>query len=77
MSKYVPVKGYSGLVRDTETNALINVNSSEIEQARERKRLKLQKKEEEQTLKIRVESIENDLTEIKSLLKALLENSYK
>jgi len=77
MSKYVPVKGYSGLVRDTETNALINVNSSEIEQARERKRLKLQKKEEEQTLKIRVKSIENDLTEIKSLLKALLENSYK
>lgn len=77
MSKYVPVKGYSGLVRDTQTNALINVNSVEIEQARERKRLKLQKKEEEQTLKTRVETIENDLTEIKSLLKALLENSYK
>ncbi len=43
MSKYVPVKGHSGLVRDTETNALINVNAPEIEQARERKRLKITK----------------------------------
>lgn len=33
MSKYVPVKGYSGLVRDTQSNALINVDTAEIEQA--------------------------------------------
>jgi len=72
MSKYVPVKGHSGLVRDTETNALINVNASEIEQARERKRLKIQKREEEETLKRKVEIIENDVSEIKRLLKNLI-----
>jgi len=72
MSKYVPVKGHSGLVRDTETNALINVNASEIEQARERKRLKIQKREEEETLKRKVEMIENDVSDIKRLLENLI-----
>lgn len=72
MSKYVPVKGHSGLVRDTETNALINVNASEIEQARERKRPKIQKREEEETLKRKVEMIENDVSDIKRLLENLI-----
>lgn len=72
MSKYVPVKGHSGLVRDTESNALINLNAAEIEQARERKRLKLQKREEEKSLKDKVEAIESEITEIKSMLKILI-----
>lgn len=72
MSKYVPVKGHSGLVRDTESNALINLNAAEIEQARERKRLKLQKREEEKSLKDKVEAMESELTEIKSMLKILI-----
>ena len=72
MSKYVPVKGYSGLVRDLESNALINLNAAEIEQARERKRLKLQKKEEEKSLKDKVNAMESELTEIKSMLKILI-----
>jgi short-subunit dehydrogenase len=72
MSKYVPVKGHSGLVRDTESNALINTSATEIEQARERKRLKLQKKQEEENLKRKVEMIENDVAEIKCLLKNLI-----
>ena len=72
MSKYVPVKGHSGLVRDTESNALINTSATEIEQARERKRLKLQKKQEEENLKRKVDMIENDVAEIKCLLKNLI-----
>ena len=77
MSKYVPVKGYSGLVRDTESNALINVDTAEIEQARQRKRLRIEKRKEESDLKTRVENVENTLTEIKTLLRTLLDNSYK
>lgn len=72
MSKYVPVKGFSGLVRDTENNALINTSTSEIELARERKKLKLQKKAEEKSLYARVNTIEDELSEIKSLLKILI-----
>ncbi len=77
MSKYVPVKGYSGLVRDTQSNALINVDTAEIEQARQRKRLRVEKRKEESDLKTRVENVENTLTEIKTLLRTLLDNSYK
>lgn len=77
MSKYVPVKGYSGLVRDTQSNALINVDTAEIEQARQRKRLRIEKRKEEFDLKTRVENVENTLTEIKTLLRTLLDNSYK
>jgi phosphoribosylformylglycinamidine (FGAM) synthase PurS component len=72
MSKYVPVKGHSGLVRDTESNALINLNAAEIEQARERKRLKLEKRQSEQNLKDKVDAMESELTEIKSMLKILI-----
>jgi len=73
----VPVKGYSGLVRDTQSNALINVDTAEIEQARQRKRLRIEKRKEESDLKTRVENVENTLTEIKTLLRTLLDNSYK
>lgn len=72
MTKYVPVKGHSGLVRDTESNALINLNAAEIEQARERKRLKIEKRQSEQSLKDKVEAIESELSEIKSMLKNLI-----
>lgn len=73
MHKYIPVKGYSGLVRDTETNALINTNASEIELARERKLLKKQKLQEEKAFQEKVETLEKDVFEIKKMLSLLLE----
>jgi hypothetical protein len=77
MSRYVPVKGHSGLVRDMKTNALINTNAEEIEQARERKRLRKLEKAQKQSLEQKVETIEKDLDEIKSMLNHLIHNSYK
>ena len=77
MSRYVPVKGHSGLVRDMKTNALINTNAEEIEQAREHKRLRKLEKAQKQSLEQKVETIEKDLDEIKSMLNHLIHNSYK
>ena len=51
MSRYIPVKGYSGLVRDTETNAIINTDRSAIQRAREQKELRKMKRVEERELK--------------------------
>ena len=68
MNRYVPVKGHSGLVRDTETNALINVDKSAIQQAREKKELRRKKKREEQELKQRVSSLETDISDIKKII---------
>lgn len=72
MSRYVPVKGHSGLVRDTETNALINVDKSAIQQAREKKELRRKKKQEEQELKQRVSSLETDISDIKKMLEIVV-----
>lgn len=72
MSRYVPVKGHSGLVRDTESNALINVDKTSIQQAREKKELRQKKRQEDQELYQRVESIESDITEIKKMLEMIV-----
>jgi hypothetical protein len=72
MSRYVPVKGHSGLVRDTESNALINVDKTAIERARGKKEAKRKKRQEEMELKQRVVSLESDISEIKTMLKAVL-----
>lgn len=72
MSRYVPVKGHSGLVRDTETNALINVDKSAIQQAREKKELRRKKRQEEQELKQRVSSLETDISDIKKMLEIVV-----
>ena len=72
MSRYVPVKGHPGLVRDTESNALINVDKTAIDRAREKKEAKRKKRQEEMELKQRVASLESDISEIKTMLKAVL-----
>ena len=73
MSRYVPVEGFSGLVRDNESNAILNVNHEEIELARERKRLSKLKRQQEMQLKEKVESLESDVNDIKKSLDLILE----
>jgi hypothetical protein len=63
---YIKVEGHSGLVRDKETGAILNINKTEVEQARERKKLRKQKEQELQDLK-------NDVSEMKQLLAQLVE----
>ena len=65
MSK-LKVEGQDGLVRDTKTGAILNINSTEVEQARERKRLRRQKDKE-------FEDLKNEVGEIKDLLHKLIE----
>lgn len=65
MSK-IKVEGHTGLVKDTKTGAILNINSTEVEQARERKRLRRQKDKE-------FEDLKNEVGEIKDLLHKLIE----
>lgn len=60
------VKDHPGLVRDPESQAILNINKTEIEIARERKKLRKQKEQEFETLK-------NEVGEIKELLLKLIE----
>ena len=63
----IPVKGHNGLYRDENTNAIINTNDS-VYNDYINSRNRLIENQEKMT------TIENELTEIKELLKILLEN---
>jgi hypothetical protein len=67
------VEGHSNLARDPKSGAIININRSEIEAARERKRLRADKAEEEKQLKADVSLLKNEMSEIKHLLGKLVE----
>lgn len=62
----IPVKDNKGLFRDEKTNSIINCDNAQYEQYI---RIKTAKSKE----KIEIESLKNDIEEIKSALKVILE----
>ena len=64
----IPVEGENYLFRDTTSNAIINTNSSDYNSYISRKQFQQSEKE-------RLDSLESEIGEIKSLLKALAERS--
>lgn len=66
--RYIPVEGHSNLVRDRVSGAIISINNDEREK---RKILRAAKQRE----KARLDQMENDISEIKSLLTKLIEKS--
>ena len=72
MPEFIPVKGNNDLVRDPKTNQIINTNSSAYEQyISQRKRRKLEK-EKSLSVEQDLASLKNEMNEIKSLLKELV-----
>jgi hypothetical protein len=72
---YSKVDGHSNLIRDESTKAIINTNLSEYQNY-----INLKKSKEKDILKIKnlesdVESMKNDLNEIKDLLRSLINGS--
>ena len=66
MNKYIRVDGHAGLMRDRYSGAIINTNSTEISQARKRKKIWKDQQEELQNLK-------DDVAIMKQLLAELVE----
>lgn len=60
------VEGHSDVMKDTETGAVININSNEIENARKRKAIRRQEKEE-------IENLKNEVSDIKKMLGTIIE----
>lgn len=67
-TRFIPVEGHDDLVRDRNSGAIISINSDELEK---RKALRAAKHKE----KARLNKLENELSEIKSLLTKLIEKS--
>lgn len=74
MKKYLKVESDHGLLRDVSNNAIVNNNFNEYEQFLQVSKLKYNEKKEIEDLKSDVNSMKNDLDEIKSLLKSLVRN---
>lgn len=66
--KYIQVEGNSGLVRDRETGAILNANTTEIQKAR-------LKKNKEKQRELEIQELKKDVSEIKVLLTKLIEKN--
>ena len=72
MKRYVKVESQDNLVRDMSSNAIVNNNKSEYENFLRISEQKYKEKKEFEKLKTDVNSMKNDLDEIKSILKSIV-----
>ena len=68
MNNYLIVETDRNLIRDLNSNAIVNKNKSEYDQFLKISEQKYKEKKEFENLKHEVNSIKNDLSEIKSFL---------
>ena len=71
--KLIPVKDNPGLFRNSKTNNIVNRNQREYMEYQKKKRMDQIKKENEASKEVRINNIENDLSELKGLVKTLIE----
>ena len=62
--KYVRLKDEEGLVRDQETNAILNVDRSSLARYKQRREKMEQKNQEIENLKSKMDNIENLLQQL-------------
>jgi len=72
---YLRVEGHNSLLRDPNTNSIINTNMSEYQQYISRRNVKTEEDQKLENLESDVTNIKNDLNEIKSLLRSLIDGS--
>ena len=72
MSNYIPVEGNADLVRDPNTDQIINTNNSQYEQYIARRRQRKLEKEKSLSVEEDLASLKSEMSEIKSLLKELV-----
>jgi len=72
MSNFIPVEGNSDLVRDPNTDQIINTNTSAYQQYINRREQRKREKEKSLNVEEDIASLKSELSEIKSLLKELV-----
>ena len=75
MMDYLKVEGHSHLLRDKNTNSIINNNMSEYQEYITRKTTKNEENQKMQNLENDFVNMKDDINEIKSLLRELLNGS--
>jgi hypothetical protein len=74
---FLKVKGNSDLVRDTNSMAILNTNTTEYENYMRRKQAMVSTSEQIDRHTEQIAGMQQDLTEIKQMLSALLQDRTK
>ena len=72
MSNFIPVEGNSDLVRDPNTDQIINTNASAYQQYINRREQRKREKEKSLNVEEDIANLKSEMSEIKSLLKELV-----
>lgn len=73
MDKFYKVEGHSQLEKNPTTGTIVNCNVKEIQNARKRKKIRKERELERIKLEQEVHDLKSEMSEIKSLLKQLVE----
>jgi predicted nuclease with TOPRIM domain len=73
MTQYVPIEINRDLVRDVSNRALLNTNLEELKTYYAERDLRLKELEEKQTMEQKVNKLEEDITDIKNMLREIVE----
>ncbi len=72
MDRYIKVKSDASLVRDVESNAIINQNQSEYDKFVKISKKKYEEKRKFDNMRSDLNSLKQDMDEIKTLLKNIM-----
>jgi|APIni6443716594_1056825.scaffolds.fasta_scaffold1594133_1 predicted nuclease with TOPRIM domain len=73
MTQYVPIEINRDLVRDVSNRALLNTNLEELKTYYAERDLRLKELQEKQTMEQKVNKLEEDITDIKDMLRELVQ----
>lgn len=68
---FAKIKDNPEFVRDIKTNAVVRLDTKELDDFNQRRRKILEEKKEKEETKLRLAKIEDDMQEIKNLLKEI------
>ena len=72
MEKYLKVKSEDSLVRDVDSNAIVNQNQSEFDKFLELSQKKYEEKKKFDNMRSDLDSLKEDMDEIKTLLRNIM-----
>jgi len=76
MEKYLKVESEDSLVRDVDSNAIVNQNQSEFDKFLELSQRKYQEKKKFDDMRSDLDSLKEDMNEIKTLLKNIMDKWF-
>tara|TARA_Y100000361_G_scaffold101505_1_gene91259 strand:- start:3 stop:227 length:225 start_codon:yes stop_codon:yes gene_type:complete len=69
---YVKVKDHEHLIRNTKSNCIVNTNKAEYDEYMTRRKFKKSEKNKVENLERDMSTLRNEITEIKDLLRSLV-----